>query len=212
LRWSFRRTTRAAQKVPADAETLGFELAMRLVSLIKDRNIPAPLLLNLDQTNCEYAPGTDLTWNPRGTKQVDAVGQEDKRAFTLTPIVSMAGDLLPFQAVYAGKTELSAPCQIKDKSPQAEETWAYVKAHDLSFTESGNESYWATMKTLQAMFHSIALYFEAQMVQLGLPPHSQCVVIIDAWSVHRSQELRDWIKSMFPWITILYIPAGCTGL
>ncbi|KDQ16768.1 hypothetical protein BOTBODRAFT_82721, partial [Botryobasidium botryosum FD-172 SS1] len=103
LRWSFRRTTRAAQKVPANADALGFELVMWLVSLIKDHDIPAPLIVNLDQTNCEYAPGTDLTWTTRGAKQVDAVGQGDKRAFTLTPIISMAGDLLPFQAVYSGK-------------------------------------------------------------------------------------------------------------
>ncbi|KDQ16767.1 hypothetical protein BOTBODRAFT_106566 [Botryobasidium botryosum FD-172 SS1] len=62
------------------------------------------------------------------------------------------------------------------------------------------------------MFHSIASHFEAKMVELGLPPHSPCVVTLDAWSVHRGQEFRDWVSAMFPWIFLIYIPAGCTGL
>lgn len=45
----------------------------------------------------------------RGSKQVGLIGNEEKRAFTTLLAVSAAGDLLPPQCVYEGKTDRSTP-------------------------------------------------------------------------------------------------------
>jgi len=39
-------------------------------------------------------------------------GTEEKRAFTLVVGVSASDDVLPFQAIYKGKTSLSLPAKL----------------------------------------------------------------------------------------------------
>ena len=50
-----------------------------------------------------------MTWAPAGTKQVSLVGTDEKWAFTLMVSVAADGTLLPFQAIYVGKTKVSCP-------------------------------------------------------------------------------------------------------
>ena len=45
-----------------------------------------------------------------------------------------------------------------------------------------------------------------------LSTDAKMILYLDCWSVHRSQEFRDWIKTEHPEIIVLYVPAGCTGL
>jgi hypothetical protein len=83
LGWSERRTTKAAQKLPADHEKVLEESFFRLAHVIRDWAVPASLIVNTDQTQIVYQQGTGSTWTQRGVKQVAVVGQEEKRAFTL---------------------------------------------------------------------------------------------------------------------------------
>ena len=39
-----------------------------------------------------------------------------------------------------------------------------------------------------------------------------CIWQIDCWSVHRSEEFRQWMYTSYLWIRIHYVPANCTGL
>ncbi|KAG9085058.1 hypothetical protein FRC06_003753 [Ceratobasidium sp. 370] len=55
-------------------------------------------------------------------------------------------------------------------------------------------------------------YFEAQKRQRNLSPDQRCILQLDCWSVHRSKEFRHWLKATYPWIMLMYIPGGCTGL
>lgn len=45
----------------------------------------------------------------------------------------------------------------------------------------------------------------------NLPKDSKVIVHLDCWAVHRSQALRDWLKTI-PCILIIYVPANCTSL
>ncbi len=38
------------------------------------------------------------------------------------------------------------------------------------------------------------------------------VWLIDFWSVHKSKEFQDWMKSKFPSVCIIFIPANCTSV
>jgi hypothetical protein len=53
--------------------------------------------------------GGGLTFDIIGSSQVPVLNLDEKRAFTLVVAVSAAGDLLPFQAVFQGKTMQSVP-------------------------------------------------------------------------------------------------------
>lgn len=39
----------------------------------------------------------------------------------------------------------------------------------------------------------------------------QALLLIDCWSVHRGSEFRDWMKKKYNWISIVFVPGGCTG-
>ncbi|KAJ6532346.1 hypothetical protein B0H19DRAFT_868148, partial [Mycena capillaripes] len=204
LNWSRRRPTNAAQKVPPNWQDLCEKAFLRIAYAIKEHDIPSCLYVNLDQTQIVYAPGTGLTWSERGTKQVSVVGVEEKRAFTLVVIIANDGTLLPFQVIYDGFTPRSLP-------QKGVRGYAELCAIGTQFMYSGTETYWANQVTMRALMTDIVVpYFQRKKQQLGLPPTQRSVLQFDLWSVHKSQEFRDWLAEKYPWIILDYIPGGVT--
>ena len=114
----------------------------------------------------------------------------------------MSGDVLPFQAIYAGQTHHSLPTS---------KATAYAEATEvLKFRfESGGTNHWSTLSTMKSYVHHILVpYFE----QYKKAPNQICIWQIDCWSVHRSEGFRQWMHTTYPWIRIHYVPANCTGL
>ncbi|KAG9106256.1 hypothetical protein FRC07_008894 [Ceratobasidium sp. 392] len=205
LNWSFRRPTRAAQSTPANMGTVLRRAFLRLACLIRDENIPACCIVNADQTQVVYSHGCEYTWTHEGDKQVPVVGKDEKRAYTLLIGVANSGDALPFQAIYPGMTRASVP---------HESAAGYAEAQKLGmkFEPSLTKTYWATQATMRSYVTEILVpYFQSQIKAHGLPSDQRCVFQIDAWSVHRSAEFRSWMSTTYPWITLQYIPGGCTG-
>jgi hypothetical protein len=205
--WSRRKGTRAAQKLPDDWEDQCEKAAIRRAYLMREYDIPAELFANSDQTQRLYAPGDKLTYAETGSKQVSVIGGDEKRAFTVMVTVTSAGVLLPFQAIYVGKTNRS--CPNREKAPDFD---AAVAA-GFRFEFSGTETYWANQKTMQNFVNFIlAPYFEAEKVKLGRPPDQCSLWVIDVWSVHRSDEFLTWMRQTHPKILIDFVPGGCTGV
>jgi len=71
--------------------------------------IGSPVILDfaadtVDQTQVIFALGDRFAYAPVGEKQVMLVGGDEKRAFTVMVLVSNSSAVLPFQAIYVGKT------------------------------------------------------------------------------------------------------------
>ena len=66
-------------------------------------------MLNADQTPSNYVSTGAMTMAKKGEKTVAVKGLTDKRASTLTFIVSLTGEFLPMQVIYRGKTTASHP-------------------------------------------------------------------------------------------------------
>lgn len=206
LGWSVRKATRAAQKHPANVDTVLLHAYLRFARLVRDEDIPASCIVNADQTQVVYNTGSSSTWNTSGERQVHVLGTEEKRAFTLLVAGSLSGSVLPFQAIYGGKTSRSLP----DAN-----AFGFSEARQLGFLLdfSGSDTYWSTQSTMQRFVSLIlAPYFRTQIKQHGLPVTQRCIFQINCWSVHRSAEFRGWMGRNYPWIVILYVPGGCTGL
>ncbi|KAJ6458907.1 hypothetical protein C8R47DRAFT_921568, partial [Mycena vitilis] len=204
LGWSERRSTKAAQKLPANHEKVLEEAFFRQAHVIRDYAIPAALRVNTDQTQLVYQQGSGSTWNQRGAKQVATVGQEEKRAFTLIPSISASGVLLPMQAVFMGKTDMSCPTSRASR---------YDEAIALGYVmiPSKTSTYWSNQRTMQDIVNDIiAPYFDAKKLELNLPPSQMAIWLIDCWSVHKSKEFLAWMKKNHPCITVLFVPGGCT--
>jgi hypothetical protein len=58
----------------------------------------------------------------------------------------------------------------------------------------------------------IAPYFAKQKAKLGLPLSQKSIWQIDVWSVHRSAEFRNWMKTHHPNIILDFVPGGCTSV
>lgn len=208
--WSRRRATRAAQKIPDNAETQCMQSFLRQAKAIRDNGIPAALRVNSDQTNVQACPGVNETWTLAGVDQVDVKGKDDKRAFTVMNGISASGVVLPLQAIYTGKTSAVLPV----RTDQNADDWEQIqKNHTVHFEWSGNESYWSTMLTMKNYVNNIlAPYFQSAKDELKLPHSQLCIWQIDCWSVHRSEEFRTWMASTHPTIQLEYVPGGCTGI
>ncbi|KAJ6553233.1 hypothetical protein B0H19DRAFT_865606, partial [Mycena capillaripes] len=202
--WSPRQGTNAAQKLPDDWEDLCEKSFFRMAHAIKEHDIPAGLILNSDQTQVIYAPGTGLTWAPKGSKHVSVVGLEEKRAFTLVVTVADDGTLLPFQGVFVGSTKRSRP---------AAGARGYQELTELGcqFVSSCTDTYWSNQQTTQDLVtHIVAPYLEKTKERLGLPPSQKSLYALDLWVVHRSEEFKQWMAEHHPNIIITFIPGGAT--
>jgi hypothetical protein len=207
LSWSLRKATQAAQKLPKDWKNQCVRSFFRKAYSIKEEDIPIELYVNFDQTQVVYVPGNRLTWAKSGSKQVGMVGMDEKRAFTLVVAVAADGTLLPFQAVFLGKTNTSLP-SARDSQNYTDAIQACFK-----FECSGNGTYWSNQQTMRAYINDIiAPYFDKKKVELSLPPTQKSLLQLDVWSVHRSKEFRDWMRTHHPTIILDYVPGGCTGV
>jgi hypothetical protein len=206
MRWALRRATRAAQKLPANWEDVCEKSFLRLAQDIKELDVPPELYVNSDQTQVTYSQGSGMTYATIGAEQVSVVGEEEKRAFTVMNSVSNSGVLLPFQAVYMGKSTRSCPNKSANSYDEAQTA-------GFCFKFSGTGTYWSNAKTMRSFVNDIlAPYFAEQKRTIGLPPSQKCIWQIDVWSVHRSKDFRDWMKVNHSDIILHFVPARCTGV
>lgn len=206
MNWSRRKGTQAAQKLPENWEDQCVRSCIRKAYIIKEEDIPPSLFANTDQTQGVYAPGDKMTWAASGSKQVPLHGADEKRAFTVLVSVVSNGTVLPMQAVYSGLTDRSCP---SPKSPNYDN----LVNGGFLLEESKTKTYWSNQKTMRSFVDKIlAPYFDSEKVKLGLPPTQKALWTIDVWSVHRSNEFRDWMHKKHPTIIIDFVPGGCTGV
>ncbi|KAF8602265.1 hypothetical protein BDV93DRAFT_444485 [Ceratobasidium sp. AG-I] len=206
LGWSARKATRAAQKYPPNVNTVLLHAFLRFACTVRDESIPACCIVNADQTQVVYNSSSHTTWASTGERQVHVLGLEEKRAFTLLVAASLSGDVLPLQAIYSGKTARSLP-----NSTAAGVARAVSLGFVFDYSETSN--YWSTDKTMRRFITKVlAPYFIAQRLCYNLPATQRCILQIDCWSVHRSAKFRSWMATTYPWIILLYVAGGCTGL
>jgi hypothetical protein len=202
MKWSLRRSTRPGKKAPDGVTFILTNAFLRLTHTISENGVTIKLCVNTDQTMVIYAADASETYAPKGLKQVEVIGKDEKRGFTVVVGISMSGEVLPFQAVYVGSTKHSLP------TPDAP---GYLEATELlKFQfESGGTNHWSTLSTMKRYVQYIlAPYFEHHRED----PNQICIWQIDCWSVHRSEEFRSWMYATYPWIRIHYVPANCTGI
>lgn len=100
-----RKGTKAARKLPIDFEDIKTDFHGRISSKIDEYQIPSALVVNWDQTGLNMVPVSQWTLEKEGEKQVPIYGLDDKRQITALLAISAAGDCLPPQLLYKGKTD-----------------------------------------------------------------------------------------------------------
>ena len=67
------------------------------------------MILNWDQTGAKIVPSSTWTMDAEGSKRVEIAGVDGKRLITAMFCGSLAGDFLPVQVIYQGKTNRCHP-------------------------------------------------------------------------------------------------------
>ncbi|KAN0091452.1 hypothetical protein V8E55_005018, partial [Tylopilus felleus] len=89
--------THTAAKLPANAEEKCEESFFRLVYIMKWYDVPPKLLIGFDQIGNYVLPSSGTTFAERGSRQVDIIAKDEKRAYMLLVASTPEGTFLPFQ-------------------------------------------------------------------------------------------------------------------
>jgi len=207
LNWSFRRATRAAQKLPINVDELLLDQFQCLTLTIRDCAIFHPcFLVNINQTQIVYQPANMATYEEISSKQVSVIGQEEKRAFTCVNGISAAGDVMKIYLVFEGKSTHSLPCTT---TPQYQE---FIRL-GFKAVVANTHTYWATFETMCDYVANILVpYWNEQKIPVGAPDDQECILQLNVWSVHRSVQFRTWLDQTYPWIKYRFVPGNCTGV
>ncbi|TFY76373.1 hypothetical protein EWM64_g7638 [Hericium alpestre] len=206
LCWVPRQPTKAPQSTPSNAEEQIWQLFLRLALLLRDAGIWHPeLVANFDQTQVIVADNGSCTFEVEGSKQVAVTSKEEKRAWTAMVGVTAAGNVLPMQIVMKGGSQHSLP---------SSNSLDYAESKELGLLFRLNaKNYWSNISLLEEYLKKIVTpHFSMQKQRLGYPEDQECVVLLDCWSVHRSEKFRNLVRCRWPWLRLRYIPGGCTGL
>ena len=204
LNWTIRKSTTTASKLPKDWELQGLRMAQRLAYLSKCYSILKELVVNSDQTGIHLVPtcGT-RTWDVKGTKHVAVIGVEDKRQITVTVSSSAAGNLLPFQVIFGGKSIRSLPPLNQGRK----------LCEDAGWHITNTENHWSNLETCKEFVEKILEPYRIKQVELlGLDKNTPLIWLIDCWSVHTSEAFTTWIKQTHLQVKTIYVPANCTSI
>jgi len=83
-------------------------------------DIPESLIINWDQTGLSIVPTGGWTMEKKGTKTVPIAHSDDKRQLTVVLAITAAGDYLPAQLLYQGKTP---KCHPQSSFPPGWDVW-----------------------------------------------------------------------------------------
>ena len=104
LKWSKRKgTTGKGDPSPQFLAEEKFTFQRTISTAILKHDIPALLVVNLDQTPLSYVSPGKYTFRLKGAKNVPIKGVDDKRQITATFAVSLTGKFLHIQLIYEGK-------------------------------------------------------------------------------------------------------------
>lgn len=189
-----RKGTKAARKLPENFDAIKVEFHQRITNAVKMFRIPPSMVLNWDQTGVNIVPVGEWTLAPRGSKQVSIFALDDKRQITVLFTITLDGQLLPPQVLYAGKTHL---CHPTFKFPSDWDVWH-------------SESHWSTESTMLHFIDSIIIpYFVNARRELKLKDDQKGLVIFDVFKAHRCESVFQKLRENN--IEFIFTPASCTS-
>ncbi|KAJ3514067.1 hypothetical protein NLJ89_g2589 [Agrocybe chaxingu] len=208
MNWTPRMATRAAAHIPSDAPDVCERAFFRIVYAMKWENIPPKLVINVDQMGMYVLPSNSRTFHDKGASQVDAVGKDEKRAYTVLVASTPTGDILPFQQVWAGKTNASLPRQ---NSPGMAEAKEFGFHFAVAASQSNPRSHFSTLKTMIEWIEKVMIPWVQHVIEVdGLNEDQKAVLYIDCYPVHAGEPFKTYVYTKQPNIIICFVPRNCT--
>jgi hypothetical protein len=199
-----RAGTQDARKIPDNYAVIRKFFILRFVWLAAKFLLRPSLIYNFDESGCVFFPVSHKTYNKKGAKDVPIQNIEEKRQFTITPIISMCGRFISkIQIIWQGDTMGSCPkSAIRDKTKD-----------QINHTYS--TSHWSVSRTVIELVDSI--YEDDAKSQLnkldaeaGAAGSTFWCIVLDVYSSHISKETIETLKAKYPTLILYFVPPSCT--
>ena len=129
----------------------------------------------------------------KGSKRVEITGISDKRQITAVFCGTLAGDFLPPQLIYQGKT---SACLPRHKFP-----------NDWHITCTPN--HWSNEEKMKEYLKEIFIpYVQQKRQELGLPPNQAALALFDVFKGQQTESITSILEANN--IIVVPIPANCT--
>ena len=156
-------------------------------------SIPQSLIINWDQTGLSIVPTGDWTMEKEGAQTVPIAHSDDKRQLTAVLAVTAAGDYLPPQLLYQGKTQ---KCHPQVVFPDGWDVWH-------------SENHWSNETTMECYINKIIVPFVMEKRKiLKLDSASPAAAIFDNFRGQTTDAILSLLRSHN--IVPIQLPANCT--
>ena len=147
-------------------ETIKQQFLFDIQTVIDMEDVPMELVFNWDQTGISIVPGSTWAMELKGSKRVVITGISDKRQITAVFCGTLAGEFLPPQLIYQGKTSACLP-------------W-HKFLDDWHITCTPN--HWSNEEKMKEYLKEIIIsYVQQERQMLGLPPSHAAVALFDVF-------------------------------
>jgi hypothetical protein len=225
------------RKVPSNAAELCADMVLRLAYFVFIHEIPPELVINADHTGIMLTPMKGRGWmtdEQLKSKDKRVMGQGDKRQFTLLATTSAAGAMLPNQVVLKGKTSKCLPDYLGENKTYAGSLRGKNSANKMSVcfklrkpvaaipniaSFCATYNHWSDSVTSRAYVTDVAIpYFQRTIEAMRAANINSCkafgkqccVLILDCWFGWIDSDFRAWIRRVYPFIRLVFVPAACT--
>lgn len=201
LRW--RRATKAKGKLPSDFERIKDEFLARFVLMVDKFGLDPQFVFNLDETGMHLMPMPTSTFAPGGSVAVQVLGFRDKRQFTMIPILSADGRVVPLaQIIWEGKSVRCEPA-------------ADVKALFPAILHGHTVSHWSSPETKEELIDALYDRHVRPMMERAIAdgePKPYWLVVLDVHSSNRNAAMLKRLKAKYPTLLLLFVPPNCTSM
>ena len=161
-------------------------------SFVNQHKIPSSLVINWDQSGINVIPSCNYTMASKGVKRVEIAGYGDKRQITGTFAVTLAGEFLPMQLIYGGKTNR---CHPKHRFPTG---------FDICHTPN----HWANEECALSLLRNIIIpYVNATRKKLD-KPDQKALVLYDVFKGQTTDSVHELLEEHN--ILYIHVPNCCT--
>ena len=197
MQFSQRKATTSRPPIGKSAyEEIKLRFHYSIQQEVDRHRIPDELIVTLDQTPSRFFNLNKSTMTKTGESRVPISHCDDKRAITATIVITLTGDILPYQLIYTGTTARCLPKQN-----------LLPKGFLLSF----NKTHWSnTEETIKILKNVISPYCVETRKKLGLPTNQKALLIWDDFSAHSAPQVKDLLPQLG--ICTVDVPKNLTHL
>ena len=213
---SMRRGTGCFSKnaKPAEVDSLRNLMMHRMLFMMVKNGVKRSMVFQMDETGVSLLLFSKRGRAQQGVSEVRFHGFDEKRQFTLTPVIDGNSKLVhPTQMIWGGQEYKKGFTGNQDHRldrATPSKTVQHENAKFLSHTQT--DSHWCTLGSLKLLIVALALHVAAVVAADGdLTESSHWILVLDCYATHISEEFIHWCKAEYPLLILLYIPAACTN-